>query len=83
MDINGDDVVDMVDVGWLTQIEGGLRDPVTLEAIPQLNPAITPESIMQYVGEIGPFMEGMDINGDGEVDILDSIKLMATKPRKV
>ena len=35
--------------------------------------AITPESIIQYIGETGPFAEGMDVNGDGTVDNLDAI----------
>ena len=37
--------------------------------------AITPESIAQYIGEIGPFAEGMDVNGDGEVTVSDAIYL--------
>ena len=41
-----------------------------------LSPNITPESIMQYLGELGPFAEGMDINGDGEVTLLDAQNLL-------
>ena len=37
--------------------------------------AITPESIMQYLGEVGPLTEGMDANGDGTVDELDALYL--------
>ena len=37
--------------------------------------AITPESIMQYLGEVGPLTEGMDANGDGEVTLSDAIYL--------
>jgi len=35
------------------------------------SPGITSESIMQYLGEVGPLVEGMDVNGDGIVDNLD------------
>ena len=40
------------------------------------SPGITPESIMQYLGELGPFAEGMDIDGDGEVTLLDAQNLL-------
>ena len=47
--------------------------PITVGAGGAESVAITPESIMQYLGELGPYAEGMDVNGDGTVDNLDAI----------
>ena len=49
--------------------------PVTDDLPAAESVAVTPESIIQYLGEVGPFAEGMDANGDGTVDNLDAIYL--------
>ena len=47
-------------------------EPITLDSGESpTSPGITSESIMQYLGEVGPLVEGMDVNGDGIVDNLD------------
>ena len=51
-------------------------EPTTLDSGESpMSPNITPESIMAYLGEVGPLVEGMDVNKDGEVSLLDSIFL--------
>ena len=49
--------------------------PITVGAGGAESVAVTPESIIQYLGEVGPYAEGMDANGDGTVDNLDAIYL--------
>jgi hypothetical protein len=80
-DIDGDGELTLRDAIQQLQIAGGLRNPDGTP-VPQLNPAITPQSIIQYAGELGPFIEGMDINGDGTVDVLDAQQLSSSDPEK-
>ena len=72
-DFNKDGVVDMLDITASAQESTGLgADPVQ-DAVDQATGGVTAQDIMAYLGETGPFMEGMDVNKDGTVDQLDSV----------
>ena len=61
----------------MTRVNFGTFDNQESDDRTQLTPkpGATPESIVQYLGEVGPFVEGMDADGDGEVTLLDAIYL--------
>ena len=65
-DIDGDGEISLRDSIYQLQIQEGKRNP-------DGSKPITAEDIMAYLGETGPFMEGMDVNKDGTVDNLDSV----------
>jgi len=52
-DLNKDGAIDVLDSVWQLQVEGGLRDPVTFEPIPQPDPVTTTAPVFPTETEPG------------------------------